>query len=1127
MDHVTSNSYLRYPHIHGDLITFTADDDVWLVASKGGRAWRLTSDHVPVRSPRISPDGRHVAFVSFRDGHPEVMLAEVASGSLRRLSWLGATATTMLGWADDQHVLIGSNAGEFEVRNHVVKSVGLDGSVERLSLGRASGLARHHSGVTALSTPFSRPPAHWKRYRGGTAPRLWLDRAGDTSGQDARWQRLLRDEEASLSDPIWVGDSLLFTSDRAATFPHHANEQANLWIWDGLATQTGPKGTGSQRTGSSNDAEIGEPRQLTFQTEAEGYVRDATTDGTRIVWHSHGEIRILDSLDAQIRSLDVQLPGTQVQPLNIDPKSSIISIAPAHGGNASVVEWRGKTFWLAHREGPARALCADSSIRTREPVVLGQTGLAAYITDVEDEDSIEVRPVSADKPPRRIGAGALGRVLDMASDPAGKTVATISHDGSIRLVEVGNGKTRLVGHSGFGEARTPRFSPDGRYLVWSQPTQGEEMLHRLMIADIKSDREGQALTSGKYNDFSPAFTSDGKYVAFLSDRTFDPSYNQHSFDLSFNGVTRPWLLPLSSTEPAPFGPSASGWAIAELTADAAKTDKAKAEKSVVTAEVELEGAEERIVALPVSSGVFRNLTAAEGGLLWLRTGDAEDGELGDKHSGDAGDKATEVIQYFDFAKRKVTTVVDKAEDFSVSGDGKLIIVADDGDVTVRPASRKVEADDEDSVSVDLARLRFELDQRAEWLQMFEENSRIMRDHYWREDMNGVNWEGVTLRWRRVAAKALTHDDLVDILWETVGELNTSHAYVSPANPPGDQSKKLGFLGADLERSPQGWTIARILPGESSDPGARSPLRQAGVGARDGDLIVAVNGSPVDEIRGPAAHLQGAADSIVELTLRRGRKDRVVAITPLDSEEKLRYQDWVRSRREYVAKKSDGRVGYVHVPDMMPGGWAQLHRDLRQAMSAEGVIADVRFNRGGHTSALVAERFADSVIAWNAVRNYDAMLPDPEDARRGPVAFVANEFSGSDGDIINARVQAKGIGPVIGVRTWGGVVGIDGRYDLVDGTGVTQPRYAFWLEGKGWGVENHGVDPDIEVEHDPSQLFADDDPQLDRAIAEVFASLEKSPAATAPDFPAPRVQSSSKVRTTPTDGSTSVDNRNEE
>lgn len=1088
VDHVT---YLRYPHVSGDLIAFTADDDVWLVPVEGGRAWRLTSDHAPVRSPRISPDGTHVAFVSFRDGHPELMLAEAATGALRRLTWLGGSVTTMLGWADDEHILIGSNAGEAEVRDHVIKSVSLTGEVERLTWGRASGFARHHTGVSALSTPFSRPPAHWKRYRGGTAPRLWLDRTADDTGAGAQWERLLRDEEASLTDPLWIGDSLVVTSDRAATFPDNAGEQANLWIWDGLATRT--------------PGSLGEPRQLTHQTEAEGYVRDATSDGTRIVWHSRGEIKVLDSLDSDVRTLDVVLPGTQVQPLTLDPSTGIGAIAPDHGGNAAVVEWRGKAFHLAHREGPARALAADSSVRVRLPVVLGTTGQAAYVTDAEGEDAIEIRDLAGEKEPRRIGAGALGRVLSLAADPAGKVLATISHDGTVRLIEVSGGRTHVVGHSGSGEATSPRFSPDGKYLVWAQPTQGEEQLNRLMIAEVKAGREGAPLTTGKYNDHSPAFTRDGKYVVFLSDRTFDPAYNQHSFDLSFNGVTRPWLLPLSATDPAPFGPSTSGWAISELTDDDRKA-KTERDQAVTTVDVDLEGAEERIVPFPVSSGVFRDLEAADGGVLWMRVGDAEDGEIGDKHSGDTGEKAAEVIQYFDFAKRKLTTVVDKADDYSVSGNGKLIVVRSGDDVTVRPANRKVEADDDENVAVDLGRLRFELDRRAEWLQMFEENARIMRDHYWRSDMNGVDWEGVTLRWRGVAAKALTHDDLVDILWETVGELNTSHAYVTPPAPLGDEAKRLGFLGADLARTDKGWEIARILPGETSEPAARSPLRQAGVGAAPGDVIVAVGGQSVDPQLGPAPLLVGAADTIVELTLRRGRKERTVAVVPVASEEKLRYQDWVRSRREYVAEKSGGRVGYVHIPDMMAGGWAQLHRDIRQAMGAEGVVADVRFNRGGHTSALVAERFADRVIAWGAVRSYDEMTPDPENTRRGPVVFLANEFSGSDGDIINARVQAKGIGPVIGVRTWGGVVGIDGRYDLVDGTGITQPRYAFWLEGKGWDVENYGVDPDIEVEHDPGQLFAAEDPQLDRGIAEVLAALDETPAVTAPDLPAPRVRS---------------------
>ena len=288
---------------------------------------------------------------------------------------------------------------------------------------------------------------------------------------------------------------------------------------------------------------------------------------------------------------------------------------------------------------------------------------------------------------------------------------------------------------------------------------------------------------------------------------------------------------------------------------------------------------------------------------------------------------------------------------------------------------------------------------------------------------------------------------------------------------------------------------------------RDGVHELAVGFQPGEpKRLKVDGAPVDPVTGPAANLLGAADKPVELTLRRaGEEDRRVVVVPLADEEVLRYQDWVRSRRRYVADRSGGRVGYVHVPDMQGYGWAQLHRDLRVATEAEAVIADVRFNRGGHTSQLVVERLASRVIAWTAARQFERLQPDPDRAPRGPVVLVANEFSGSDGDIVNARAQALGVGPVVGVRTWGGVVGIDSRFDLVDGTRVTQPRYAYWLEGKGWGVENHGVDPDIEVVHTPAQLFRDDDPQLDRAIDEALSRLARTPAAAPPALPEPKVR----------------------
>ncbi|WP_309069765.1 PDZ domain-containing protein, partial [Microbacterium sp.] len=693
----------------------------------------------------------------------------------------------------DGRIIAASNGGEPNIRHTVVKLLSLDGAWERPQIGMASAIALRADGAIALATPWSRPPAHWKRYRGGTAPRLWLDRTG---GGD--WERLLPEEAASITDPLWLGDALVFASDRAARFPDRADEQANLWIWDAPGE--------------------GEPRLLTRQSAEDGYVRDATTDGERIVWHSRGRIRILDALDAEPRTIDVTLPGARPEPLVLGGSRRLDAFASDHDASGSVVTWRGKAFWLAHREGPARALLADSGVRAREPIVLGRTGFGAVVSDADGEDGIDILSLDGTHAPRRILSGEVGRILHLSATPAGDRIAAISHDGAIRLIEVASGSAREVGRSSRGEARTPRFSPDGRYLVWSQPSSGDGELHALWIADTRGEGAVR-LTTGQYHDRSPDFTRDGKHLVFLSDRTFDPHYNAHAFDLAFTGATRPWLIPLSATEPAPFGPSADGWPVSP--------SRAHGEDETVTCpELDADGAEERIVPFPVPSAEYRDLSCADGGVLWVEV-HREQGALGSRRAGVKEEPTPDSLERWSFEAREVETIVDAVDRYAVSGDGQRVIVRRKDDVTVVPATRPAK---DDAVKVDLGRLRFSVDPRAEWRQMFDENARLMRDHFWRADMDGVDWDGVVRRWRPVIDAAVTHDDVVDILWETVGELNTSHAYVTPAAPLGTPSRRLGFLGADLSPADGGWRIDRILPGESSEPKARSPLRQAGVGA---------------------------------------------------------------------------------------------------------------------------------------------------------------------------------------------------------------------------------------------------------------------------------------------------------
>src|SRR5699024_7122476 len=382
-----------------------------------------------------------------------------------------------------------------------------------------------------------RTAAQWKRYRGGTAAKLWLDRSGAGS-----WEQLLPQETAGLESPFWLGDSLGFVSDRAARLPDRADGQANLWLWE--------------------DPGVGEPRQLTHQGPEEGYVRGPSTDGTRIVWHSRGRIHLLEHPGDTPRELDFTLPGSTPAPVGLDPTKNMDSFAPDHTGRASAITWRGKTFHLTHRSGPARALVADSGVRTREPVVLGATGRVAVATDAEGTDALELHTVDGSAPPRRLLSGELGRVLHLAADPDGARLAVVSHDGWLRLVDCTDDgaapQARDVTRSGHGEILGPVFSPDGRYLLWSQPTAPESGRHQVMILDTHGEQEPVALTSGQFHDRCPAVTDDGKYVVFLSDRTLDPHYDTQAFDLSFSGATRPWLIPLSADQSPPFGPNLTG-----------------------------------------------------------------------------------------------------------------------------------------------------------------------------------------------------------------------------------------------------------------------------------------------------------------------------------------------------------------------------------------------------------------------------------------------------------------------------------------------------------------------------------------------------------------------------------------
>ncbi|MDQ8701023.1 PDZ domain-containing protein [Streptomyces sp. LHD-70] len=1069
---MTQPAYLRFPHIQGDLVAFIAEDDVWVAPLDGGRAWRVSADNMPVDHPRISPDGTRVAWTSTRDGAPEVHVAPVDGGPAKRLTYWGSWKTSVRGWTPDGHVLAVTAEGQASLRRSWARAVPLDGGPARtLPHGPVGDLAFGPGGEVLLqSVTMGREAAYWKRYRGGTAGKLWIDRAGE-----GQFVRVLDELDGNVEYPLWVGERIGFLSDHEGV---------------GAVYSALPDGSDLRR-----------------HTPLDGfYARHAATDGHRVVYSAAGELWLLDSLDdrtaAAPRRLDISLGGqrTDLQPHPVRPERHLGSAAPDHTGRGSAVSVRGAVHWVTHRDGPARTLTAEPGVRARLPRTFRVEGEehVVWVTDAEGDDALEFSPATGVAPGgsvRRVAAGQLGRVLSLAMAPDGSRAAVASHDGRILLVERASGEVREVDRSEHGEASGLVFSPDSGWLAWSHA--GPSPLRQLKLANT-ADLTVSDATPLRFCDYAPAFTLDGRHLAFLSERSFDPVYDVHVFDLAFVGACRPHLITLSATTPSPFGPQRHGRPFES----AEKSGEVQGGDDAPTTRIDLDGLADRIVPFPVEAARYSTLRAAKDGLLWLRH--PVRGALGANRAGldDLGPQTA--LERYDLAQRRIEELHPDADHFSVSGDGKRVLLRSGDQLKVVPSDRRAPADDDgDShITVDLSRIRQSVDPVAEWRQMFDETGRLMRDHFWRADMGGVDWEAVRARYRPVVDRLATHDDLVDLLYELHGELGTSHAYVSGPGGYGGSDTRQGLLGADISRHEDGsWRVDRVLASETSDPHARSPLAAPGVAVRPGDALLAVDGRPVDPVTGPGPLLVGAAGRPVELTISPsgGGDPRHAVVVPIDDEEPLRYHAWVADRRAYVHEQSQGRLGYLHVPDMQAPGWAQIHRDLRVEVAKEGLIVDVRENRGGHTSQLVVEKLARRIVGWDLPRG-QAASSYPLDAPRGPVVAVANEFSGSDGDIVNAAIKALGIGPVVGTRTWGGVVGIDSRYRLVDGTLVTQPKYAIWLEGYGWSVENHGVDPDVEVVTAPQDYASGRDPQLDEAVRMALAALSENPAKRPPELP---------------------------
>ncbi|MEU3333763.1 S41 family peptidase [Streptomyces sp. NPDC006668] len=1056
-------SYLRLPHLSGDLLTFVAEDDLWLAPLDGpGRAWRLTVDRTKTGHPRFSPDGATIAYTSWRSLVPEIHVVPVDGGPGRRLTYWGSPDTQVCGWDPGGTVLAVASHGEpFSYFTWAYK-VTPDGSPGRklpwgpVSDIQVADIAGERRTLLLTGTP-PHEPAAWKRYRGGATGRLWL-----------HGERLLADLDGHLHSPMFVGGRIAFLSD------HEGIGNLYSCAYDGS----------DLRRHTDHDA---------------FYARHASSDGTRVVYQCAGDLWIVDDLAAEPRKLDVRLSGPRAgrRTYQVPAGQHVDGISVDETGRASAVVVRGSLYWLTHRDGPARTLTDTPGIRVRLPEMLGSTGQVAYVTDAEGEDAIEIACLpraTGDREPRRLASGQLGRALELVSDPQGERLAIASHDGRLLLLDASedsNGEVTELIHSVNGPVRDLAFSPDGAWLTWSHPGIGRT-LRQIKMARIR-DRHIIDVTDGRFEDEGPVFTRDGRYLAFLSWRGFDPVYDVHTGDLSFPLGCRPYLVPLSSATPSPFALTPEGRPAA------GGLDPVEEDEGDGAVTVEVEGLESRVTPFPVAASKYSALhPVAGGGLVWLRW--PISGALGETFANPDDTTGRPTLEHFNISKAKKSELVEHLDWFAVSGDGTRLVVVDEGDLRAVPSAES--GDGDSTVWIDLRRILHEVDPAAEWRQSYEEAGRLIPAYFWDPGMCGVDWKGILEQYRPLVERVASPDEFADLLREVLGELGTSHAYVTAARrnegPPHYQRWQ-GLLGANFVHRDEGWVVKRILPGDSSDSKARSPL--AGTGIREGAVLTHVDGRAVDPLTGPYPLLAGAGGTTVELTFTPAEgeagRSRRVAVVPLIDERPLRYQDWVAKRRAVVRELSAGRCGYLHIPDMGGSGWAQFNRDLRMEVSRPALIVDVRGNAGGHISELVVEKLTRTILGWDLTRNAQP-VSYASNAPRGPVVALADEATSSDGDMITAAFKLLKLGPVVGQRTWGGVVGMTGRHRLGDGTVITVPMNAAWFDAYGWGVENRGVTPDLEILRTPLDWAEGRHAQLDDAVQLAVDLLETNPPATPPD-----------------------------
>ncbi|MFB0519066.1 MAG: PDZ domain-containing protein [Acidobacteriota bacterium] len=1048
---------LRHPTINGKDVVFVYGGDLWTVPSDGGEARRLTTHPGQELWPKYSPDGRYIAFTGQYDGNTDVFVIPAEGGAPKRLTY-HPDSDWVEGWTPDGKRVVFVSGRYSYSRFFKLYSVGIGGGLpEALPMPMVYLASYSPDGKQIAYTPLANAFNTWKQYRGGRTTPIWLFNFADNSIKEIPHQN------ASDTFPMWIGDTVYFLSDREGTM--------NLFSYDTKSEQV---------------------KRLTNHTTFD--IKTASAGGGLIAYECGGGLYVFDPASGKAEKLSVQVPAELInlRPRFIKVDKQILSLDLSPTGARAAFEAHGEILTVPAKKGDVRNLNNSPGACDRYPAWSPDGQSIAYFSDASGEYELYIVDQKATEKLTRINLGKPNFYYSPLWSPDGKKLLYTDKHLNIYYIDLEKKEPVLVDTDTYSHPErllNPVWSPDSKWIAYAK--QLDNHLRAIFLYSLEKG-EAYQVTDGMSYAISPVFDRNGKYLYFAASTNI--GLNTGWLDLTSyerRVTTNIYVAVLQKELPSPFAPESDEEKEAVEKEKKEEPEKEKAaEKKEEEAEfrIDLENLDQRILAMPVPEGLYFQLFPGEEGILFY----LEAYELG---------RQKYKLHRFDMEEREAKLFLDGINAFDISHDGKKILYASQGTWGIVDSSGQVKVGDG---KINTAAMEVRIDPRAEWKQMLYEAWRINRDFFYDPGMHGIDWPKMYDRYAAFLPYVAHRSDLNFLIGELIGELKVGHAYVGGGEYPEVERVPGGLLGADYEIVEGKYRIKKVYSGLNWNPDLRAPLTEPGVNVKAGDYILRVNGRDLKAPTNIYSMFEKTAGKMVTLTVNSKPVEegsRTVTVVPIANEVSLRNRDWVEGNRKLVDKLTNGRVGYVYLPNTAGAGFTYFNRYYFSQLGKEGLVVDERFNGGGQAADYIVDMLDRPLMNYWATRD-GKDFPTPLGSIFGPKAMIINEYAGSGGDALPWYFRHRGLGPLVGKRTWGGLIGIYDYPPLMDGGYVTAPRVAFWNPEGKWDVENIGVYPDIEVELTPAEVIAGKDPQLEKAVEVVLEAIKKQPFKKPPRPPYP-------------------------